>query len=67
MNLLRVYYPLTGKFINDTFNFYCIRLIAQVTEYTHYTAHAVRKYIKITQSSTSIKHSHCSSKQFHKK
>ena len=34
MNLLRMYYPLTGKFINDTFNFYCIRLITQVTGYT---------------------------------
>ena len=36
MNLLRMYYPLTGKFINDTFNFYCIRLITQVTEYTQH-------------------------------
>ena len=54
MNLLRMYYPLTGKFRNDTFNFYCIRLITQVTEYTQPTAHAVRKYIIITQSSTSI-------------
>ena len=33
MNLLRMYYPLTGKFINDTFNFYCVRLTTQVTEY----------------------------------
>ena len=42
-----MYYTLTGNFINDTFKFYCIRLVTQVTEYTQnmqleiYDSHSV--------------------------